>query len=419
MIMKLTKKRSGGFLIAATVTFLLTITLIVTAIAATDLTNTVKVSDLGVSTDGATAWKASEGQVEWSGTSTSSGGCSPTFTPTSGTLTFTNNSGSTKVLSFNYTLTLNGGSFKIAGESKAANGSFSATLADGEFITLEASSSTGAANKTTVTLSNIKLEVTKIDLTFAPSANGSYTLDSVAVTENVEKKQVDSTNTYALVATPADNYHFDGWYLENDSGSTKVSESANWSGASFATSGTVTAKFVPDFLYSVTNLPPDSAYTIDDLIAINSHYYHDTTSKVVLDGGIPTNQSAYSNTAQSGTKDKTDITYIPSLQWSQSMTVSTSGSATGDCIAGSLLDKAQQQSHATVRMLSDVIQIRAKKNCNITFDYTNDISGGESGKTTNIVYRFLVKSSKSSITSFGALNVGFSISSLTIGIWRS
>ena len=368
-------KQSNLSLAAAVTVLLLVCTLTITTFAATDLSGTVNVSGLTVSTDGATAWTASASGAGWSGKTTSStANCSTTYNSTSGSLTFTNNSGSTQVLSFSYTLSLNGGSFTIADESKTAGGSFSQTLANGASVTLVAESSSEAANTTTVTLSNIKLEVQSVDLTFAAPSNGSYTMNGTAITANTTVTN-PSTTTYKLVATPAANYHFDGWYL----GDTKVYESATVEAAAFATSGTVTAKFSPDPLYTQATVPADSAYTKDELVTINSKYLHDSTSKLVADGGFPANNSAYSKTAQSGTKDKIDVQYVPYSVWNDSMEISYSGTAMGDYVDG-----AGQESYAYARVISDVIRIYAKENCNITFNYTGSLTtGGSSATETN------------------------------------
>lgn len=172
--LKFMKKSPSSILFLATVILLLTATLAVTVFGDANLTATVAVSGLTVGSSGATDWTASAGGVAWSGkTSSSTANCQTTYTPTSGTLTFTNNSGSEQVLSFDYALSLNDGSFTIDGESKTANGSFSKTLSNGASVTLVATSSSEAANTTTVTISNIKLEVQQITLIFAPPTNGS------------------------------------------------------------------------------------------------------------------------------------------------------------------------------------------------------------------------------------------------------
>ncbi|MBQ3503140.1 MAG: hypothetical protein IJA75_00375 [Oscillospiraceae bacterium] len=373
MFKKLKQKQHSNIAFIA-VALLLVCTLTVTAFAAADLSGTIGVSGLNAASSGAKDWTASAGGAAWEGTTSSSGGCSPTYTSTNGTLVFTNNSGSTQVLSFDYTLSLGGGSFTVAGESKTANGSFSQALANGASVTLVATSPSNAANTTKVTLSNIKLAVQSVNITFAAPTNGSYTMNGTAITANTTVTN-PSTTTYKLVATPAANYHFDGWYL----GDTKVYETATVNAAAFATTGTVTARFKIDPLYNQATVPADCTMTKDQLVSINTYYLHDTTNKLVADGGFPGNNSAYSKTAQSGTKDKIDVQYVPFSVWNDSMAISASGTAMGDYVDG-----GGQESYAYARVISDVIRIYAKENCNITFNYNGSFTtGGSSATETN------------------------------------
>ena len=171
--MQKTLKQKGRYsLTTIVVALLLVCTLTVTAFANADLSSTIGVSGLNAASSGATDWTASAGGAVWEGTTASSGGCSPTYTATNGTLKFTNNSGGTLVLSFDYTLSLNGGTFTIAGSGKTSNGSYSASLANGASVELAAKSSADAANTTKVTLSNIKLAAEDVAITFAPATNG-------------------------------------------------------------------------------------------------------------------------------------------------------------------------------------------------------------------------------------------------------
>lgn len=368
------KKMSHGAMELAVIALLLVCTLTVNVIAVADLSGTIGVTGLTANSSGAKDWTASAGGAVWEGKTSSSGGCSPTYTATDGTLEFKNNSGSTQVLSFSYTLSLNGGSFTIANESKTANGSYSATLANGASVTLVVKSSSDAANTTKVTLSNIKLEVQNVNITFAAPTNGSYTMNGTKVTANTTVTN-PSTTTYKLVATPAANYYFAGWYL----GDTKVYDTATVNAASFATSGTITAKFLPDPLYNQATVTSGSSWTKDQLISSNTWFIHDSTSKLVADGSFPGNNSAYSRTAASKTKDKIDVQYIPSTAWSDSLSISYSGTAMGDYVNGPI-----QESYAYARVLSDVIRVYAKENCNVSFDYSGSFTtGGSSAKETD------------------------------------
>lgn len=385
--------KKNSTLVALVVLVLLASTLIVTVFGTADLSSKISVLGLTANSSGSKDWTASAGSAVWEGTTSSTGGCSPTYTAASGSLQFTNNSGTTQVLSFDYTVSLKGGKLLIDGENKTTNGSFSKTLENGASVTLAASSSTTDANTTKITLSNIKLEVQQVTITFVAPTNGSYTVDGAKVTAN---KQVTkpSTTTYKLVATPAENYYFAGWYL----GDTKVSENATWTGASFATNGDLTAKFVMDPLFALAETPADSAWTKDQLVIVNTWFAHDPTDKLVPNGGFPGNNSAYTKSPASQTKDKYDVQYIPSQVWNDGMAVSASGSVVGDYATS-----GGEQSHGHVRILSDIIRIEAKENCNIVFSYTGSMATDAPFGTTvqdatgAFLYTYITTSSKATI----------------------
>lgn len=340
----------------------------------------------------AKAWEAASGQLSWSDTTGSSGWLSKKYYYKGTTLTLTNNSKSTLVLSFNYTISLNGGVVTIDGDSvDDAGGSFAKTLADGESIQITTKSSETKANKTTVNLSNIKLEVQQVEVTFAKPTGGSYSKNGENIT-TATLVTAPSTTTYKLVATPNENYVFNGWYLNDTLMYTEKTVDA----ASFSTSGIVVAKFELDPLFVQATVPENSAYSKEQLISINTRYFHDSTDMVVFNGSFPGNNSAYSKLAQSATKDSIDVQYVPSLQWSNSMGISYSGEAKGDYVTG-----LAEESYSYARMMSDVIQIRAKENCNISFNYTNSINGiknlAVSQEKTNRLYVYKSQASTATI----------------------
>ncbi len=350
---------------------MLFVSLAFSVFAGTDISETVSVTGLTVTDNGTAIWTGSSQGAKWSETTSSStSGCTTTYTAKTGELILKNTSGSTKVLTFDYTVTLNGGSVSIDGTSVSSGSSFTKTLAHNSSITIKVSSSSSAKNTTTVALSNIKLEVQQVTMSFTAPSGGSYTVDGAAVSSNTSKTNA-STHTYTLVATPAEHCVFMGWYLDG----TLYSQNKSIS-ATFITAGTISASFAVDPLYTQASVPDGSVKTKEELIIINSQYFHDVTSKLVADGGFPTNNSAYSKTAQSGTKDKIDVQYTPSQQWSDSMKVSYSGTAMGDYVNG-----AGQESYAYARVLSDVIRIYAKENCNVSFDFTGSMTTGGSTAT--------------------------------------
>lgn len=391
MFNKLKHKQKVRSVLMAAVALLLTHTMTIIAFAEADLSETVGVSGLTAesTTNGNTDWTGNAGSVEWSGTTTSEkNGCDTTYTAKTGELVLTNDSGDTKILTFDYSLTLNGGSVAIDGVDKTENGREVKTLEDGKSVTIKTSSSLKAENNTTVTLSNIKLEGKSITLTFEPAINGSYTVNGTEITasENMKKS---NTSTYALVATPNDNYIFAGWYVDNVLYSTE----ASIADAQFLEDATIIARFAisgDDPLYIQAKVP-HGTYTKDQLVSINSYYFHDSTNKVVADGGFPGSNTAFSMTAASKIKDKIDVQYLPSLVWDNNMAISFSGTAYGDYVDGGL-----QESYCYARALSDVIRIYAKENCNISFDYANSMTGG-SAETSNGVYYYITTASNANI----------------------
>lgn len=344
----------------------------------------------------AAAWSAKSGSLSWSDTTDSSGWWSKKYYYKATTLTLTNNSGEKKTLSFTYDITLNEGSVTIDDSPVTTDGKFTKTLENGDSLTIKTQTVDGKTNTTTVNLTDIKLEVQQVTMTFTPSTNGTYTVDGAAIVASTTKTN-PSTTTYTLAATPADNYVFAGWYLDD----IIYSSEQNLSVASFATSGTVTAKFKVDPLYQQATVPGDSAYTKDQLVTINTRYYHDSSDQLVVEQrGIPSNNSTYSKLAQSGNKDYIDVQYVPSLQWSDSMGVAYSALARGDYVTG-----VNEESYAHVRMHSDIIRIYAKENCSISFAYTNDISTSYNSilerpigtEETNYVYTYITTSANASI----------------------
>lgn len=391
MFNKLKQKQKVRSVLMAAVALLLTHTMTIIAFAAADLSQTVGVSGLTVNStaNGNPDWTGSAGSVNWSGTTASEkNGCDTTYTAQTGELVLTNNSRDTKILTFDYRLELNGGSATIDGVAKTSNGSVVKTLKDGDYVTISTSSPTESGGTTTVTLSNIKLEGKSITLTFEPAMNGSYTVDGTEITASTELIK-SNTSTYALVATPTDNYTFAGWYVDDVLYSTE----ATLAEAQFLEDATIIARFAisgDDPLYVQAKVPR-GAYTKDQLVSINSYYFHDSTNKVVADGSFPGNNTAYSKTAASKIKDKIDVQYLPSLVWDNNMEISFSGTAYGDYIVDGV-----QESYCYARALSDMIRIYAKENCNISFDYANSMTGG-SAETSNGVYYYITTASNANV----------------------
>ena len=354
---------------ATWVVLMMILSLTVTVAAEANLTSTVNVSGLTVNStdagDGSKDWSGSAGGVSWSGTS--SGGSCSGYIPQKGKLVLTNNSGETKVLSFDYTLSLGGGSVSIDGVAATANSSFKKALESGKSVEIVTSSKAGGTGTTTVELSNIQLEVPNVTVTFNPASNGSYTVDGAAVTASIGQT-VPATKTFALVATPAEHCVFEGWYLDG-----ALYNTGENIAASFPNGGTITAKFVQDPLYTVAVATGD--YTKDQLVEINSRYYHNPKNSLKLAQSSASTECFYSVAATTGVKDDWEMQHVPFLSWSASNTAITatySGTAQGEwCTPGSVLGS---NSYAYANMVANVIRIQAKEDCIMSFAYSNSVS---------------------------------------------
>ena len=172
------------------------------------------VTGLTAASSGSASWSNSGGTIKGSVDASASSGCSgTTYTAQTGTLTFTNSSGAVALLSFDYSLTLSGGSATIDGANVAAGAGFSKKLAAGETVAVSITSP-GAEGTTSIEISNLKLTAEQnVSITFKASSHGSYTVDGTAVTTDTTVTKL-TTDTVSLAATPASGYKFFGWYSE-------------------------------------------------------------------------------------------------------------------------------------------------------------------------------------------------------------
>ena len=288
-------------------------------------------------------------------TTTSSTSCgTTTYSAKTATLTLKNTSGSAKVLSFNYSLTANGGTGQIDGSSATGSGTFSKPLANNASITVSVTSSSSATNTTTMVLSNIELSGPEsISATFKNPINGTYTVDGVSITADTQLEKL-STETYSVVATPNTRYEFVGWYINGAlySDSPTVSQ--------FAVSETsiveaIFDEYIDPLLRIATLSGASAGETIRDYANANSAAYHGTQ------------HSWHTDTNVGGPKDSTLTTYFDDPVWSRSGNTyvsSTSGRATGDEASGA------ERSWTTVHIYSDIIYVQALQDCKISFKDT-------------------------------------------------
>lgn len=282
-------------------------------------------------------------------------------------LTITNKSGKKCRLTFSYTVPANG-TLSINGEDRLIEGSYGDTLPNGKSVTVKLTTpktdwQDDRCQETytaTTTLSNITL--TPLDQTVSvefvkPTNNGSYTVNVDNKPLNVgETYTKPVSTTYTLQATAADGYFFDGWYVNNVLASRELTYTPT-----FAANSRVEARFVDDpLLYIIKMSNPTLAKS--NYVEIDSDYYHNEKDK---QGSYHTNVGDESMNNSYGPP-----TYFPDSRWaingSGGITSSTDykehGAATGDN------QTSLGFSQAVASLYSDIIRVKCKENCIISFD---------------------------------------------------
>jgi hypothetical protein len=163
-------------------------------------------------------------------------------TSNSSTLTITNKKNTKATLSFDYTITANGGTIQVNGTKRDKPGSFSKEIGAHEKVKVKVYIESGSTNaETKITMTNVKLVAdVSATVTFQPAVNGgSYTVDGEAITADRTKTQ-SSMTAYRVAATPNAGYQFMGWC---DTTSGKCISVAPKTELSFDSGCTVTAKF--------------------------------------------------------------------------------------------------------------------------------------------------------------------------------
>lgn len=296
---------------------------------------------------------------------TSGGGCGGSTTTyyysseATSTLTITNQSAEKSLLTFSYTVP-SAGTLTIDGRAQTKDSSFSMTLAPNGTVLIKLTTPTNPASSTSsnpsayaasATLSNLSLTSLNRDIsvTFAQPAHGSYTVKAGSTTLNVgETYTKPVSTTYTLSARADANYVFDGWYV-ND---TKVSVAAAYTSA-FSDDCTVEARFAEDPLFSVIQMS-DPAADKSAYVEASSSYYHNEKGSYHTNVGDTNANNSYGA-----------HTYFPYSTWSASngaIRSSESGTATGDN------QTTWGYSQASATLYSDIIRVKCKENCIITFD---------------------------------------------------
>lgn len=326
------------------------------------------------------SWAASGTQITGTVTPAESsetsggGGCGGSSTTTyyyssgaTSTLTITNQSSEKSLLTFSYTVpSPSAGTLTIDGTAQTKASSFSKTLNPNGTVLIKLTTSANPASSTSsnpsgyaasATLSNLSLTSLNRDIsvTFAQPAHGSYTVKAGSTTLKVgETYTKPVSTTYTLSARADANYVFDGWYVNHD---TKVSVAATYTTA-FSDDCTVEARFVEDPLFSVIQMS-DPAADKSAYVEVNSSYYHEIGDSKSKKG------SSHTNVDTSGNNSYGEPTYFPYSTWSASndaIQSSASGTATGDN------QTTWGYSSASATLYSDIIRVKCKENCIITFD---------------------------------------------------
>ena len=343
---------------------------------------------------GAKPWEATSGTLTWSDTTVVTGTFIKTRYYKGTSLTLTNNSGSAQTLSFDYEVTLNGGTVSIVNgdtsTSISGKSDYSVPLENGGSITIETKTSTSAANTTTVKLSSIKLENENITVTFAAPVNGGYTVNDTendtVIGANGETMTKPSTTVYTLAATPSDNYVFDGWYV-----GTELVSTDNPYSTSFLKAATVSVKFIVDPLYSVTTAIGGSK---DELVVINSRYHH-TNENRKIEEQYPTTKTSFYSVAAKKSNGDWDMQLMPDLQWAVSgSTININKTVT----ANGEYEQYAGTSWSYANMVSDVIRVYAKEDCLINFKFTNVVHVPDPDKRAGLPYLRVYKSTSGTET---------------------
>ena len=230
---------------------------------------------------------------------------------------------------------------------------------DSVSVTLATISSTEITRKTsqtqyitTVKLTDIKLESLNRDIsvTLAPATNGSYTAKVGGTALKVgETYSKPATTEYTFTCgAAAPNYVFDGWYINGSLESTKRTYTTAFPG-----NCTVEARFVEDPLFSIAQMS-DAGADKSAYVEVNSSYSHSEKGSYHTNVGDTNVNNSYGA-----------HTYFPYSTWSASnngIQSSASGTATGDN------QTTRGYSKATAALYSDIIRVKCKENCIITFD---------------------------------------------------
>ena len=279
--------------------------------------------DIGASYSGSddgsyTSWAVIGGNGITGTAKSKDGGSCGSDTKYNTTLTLTNNKGTDAILSFDYKITLSGGTVTVAGVEASADGSYKDTLEPSASIKIYLESG-DVNNDTKIEIANLSMIVeTNVTTTFQPAEGGSYTVDGMEISTDTPMTR-QSTIPYRLSATANDGYKFRGWYSVTNSTYLSFDEEAS---LFFDSAQSVTAQFI-----SVTTpLFRNDGQMFTDLAeaCASATSGEDNTVVLVSDGTLPEGAEytipdgvtlliPYDETYSAGTEDTILLSSNPSL----------------------------------------------------------------------------------------------------------
>lgn len=279
------------------------------------------------------------------------------------TLTITNKSGKECRLTFSYTVPANG-TLSINGIDKGREGSYGDTILPDASVTVKLTTPNTdwqddrcqEMYTATTTLSNISMKPLDqtVSVEFVEPTNGSYTAkigsEFLTIPQTCTKPV---STTYTLQATAADGYFFDGWYVNNVLASRELTYTT-----AFAANSRVEARFVDDPLLYIIQMS-DPTLAKSSYVEVDSDYYHNVKGSNHTNVGDKSMNNSYGPS-----------TPFPDSRWSTNgsggITSSTdykeNGVATGDN------QTSLGFSQAGASLYSDIIRVKCKENCIISFD---------------------------------------------------
>ena len=278
-------------------------------------------------------------------------------------LTITNKSGKECRLTFSYTVPANG-TLTINGEDKLIEGSYGDTILPNKSVTVKLTTpktdwQDGRCQEmytATTTLSNISMNPLDqtVSVEFVKPTNGSYTAKIGSESLTIPQTYTKSVSTtYTLQATAADGYFFDGWYVNNVLASRELTYTT-----AFAANSRVEARFVDDPLLYIIQMS-DPTLAKSSYVEVDSDYIHNVKGSNHTNVGDTNMNNSYGPS-----------TSFPDSRWSTNgsggITSSTdykeNGVATGDN------QTSLGFSQAGASLYSDIIRVKCKENCIISFD---------------------------------------------------